>query len=175
MSVIQFHPPSDFSSGFVFSDHKKLKILNFSAISTAFSTFVRVFPICDHCAAEQVLTCGNSITAIKWNDGSCFVFPAVCEFRSMIIFLNAQMIVPTEIHRELYDVYGRNVLNVQMAFCSLTSLSRTETVTAKRYCETQRKLRRTIQNKRCGMLSAGVVLIHDNALPHTARQTTNVL
>ncbi|KAJ4427860.1 hypothetical protein ANN_23861 [Periplaneta americana] len=52
---------------------------------------------------------------------------------------------------------------------------RGETVNADRYCETLRKLRRAIQNKRRGMLTAGVVLLHDNARPHTARRTAAVL
>ncbi|KAJ4452299.1 hypothetical protein ANN_03819 [Periplaneta americana] len=54
-------------------------------------------------------------------------------------------------------------------------LPRGETVNADRYCETVRKLRRAIQNKRRGMLSAGVVLLHDNSRPHTARRTAAVL
>ncbi|KAJ4429271.1 hypothetical protein ANN_26274 [Periplaneta americana] len=54
-------------------------------------------------------------------------------------------------------------------------LSRGETVNADRYCETLRKLRRAVQNKRCGMLTAGVVLLHDNGRPHTARRTAAVL
>ncbi|KAJ4440986.1 hypothetical protein ANN_10835 [Periplaneta americana] len=54
-------------------------------------------------------------------------------------------------------------------------LPRGETVNADRYCETLRKLRRAIQNKRRGMLTAGVVLLHDNACPHTARRTAAVL
>lgn len=54
-------------------------------------------------------------------------------------------------------------------------LPRGETVNADRYCETLRKLRRAIQNKRRGMLTAGVVLLHDNARPHTARRTAAVL
>ncbi|KAJ4442497.1 hypothetical protein ANN_04084 [Periplaneta americana] len=54
-------------------------------------------------------------------------------------------------------------------------LPRAETVNADRYCETLRKLRRAIQNKRRGMLTAGVVLLHDNARPHTARRTAAVL
>jgi hypothetical protein len=33
------------------------------------------------------------------------------------------------------------------------------------------KLRRAIQNKRRGMFTHGVVLLHDNARPHTAAQT----
>ncbi|GFS51220.1 hypothetical protein TNCV_3533001 [Trichonephila clavipes] len=40
--------------------------------------------------------------------------------------------------------------------------------------ETLQKLRRAIQNKWRGMLTAGVIL-HDNARPHTARRTASVL
>jgi histone-lysine N-methyltransferase SETMAR len=36
------------------------------------------------------------------------------------------------------------------------------------YCETRKKLHRVIQNKRHGMLTYGVVLLHDNAHPYTA-------
>jgi len=39
------------------------------------------------------------------------------------------------------------------------------------FCETLHKLRRSIQNKRRGMFSEGVVLLHDNARPHTAVRT----
>jgi len=41
------------------------------------------------------------------------------------------------------------------------------TINAGVYCDTFPKLRRTIQTKRRGMLSQGVVMIHDNARPHT--------
>ncbi|XP_069680131.1 histone-lysine N-methyltransferase SETMAR-like isoform X2 [Periplaneta americana] len=54
-------------------------------------------------------------------------------------------------------------------------LPRGGTVNDDRYCETLRKLRRAIQNKRRGMLTAGVVLLHDNARPHTTRRTAAVL
>ncbi|GBM35427.1 hypothetical protein AVEN_181522-1 [Araneus ventricosus] len=46
---------------------------------------------------------------------------------------------------------------------------------AVRYCETLRKLRRAIQNKRRGMLSQGTVLLHDNAGPHSAGITQNLI
>ena len=36
------------------------------------------------------------------------------------------------------------------------------------------KLRRAIQNKRLGLLSAAVVLLHDNARPHTVRRPTHL-
>ena len=45
------------------------------------------------------------------------------------------------------------------------------TITSETYCETLKKLRRAIENKRRGMLMSGVVLLHDNARPHTAACT----
>ncbi|GFU65797.1 uncharacterized protein TNCV_5059311 [Trichonephila clavipes] len=48
-------------------------------------------------------------------------------------------------------------------------LPRGETVNVDRYCETLQKLRHAIQNKRRGLLNAGVVLLRENARPHTAR------
>jgi len=50
-----------------------------------------------------------------------------------------------------------------------------ETINALRYCETLKKLRRAIQNKRRGMLTKGVYLLHDNPRPHTANVTTHLL
>jgi len=54
-------------------------------------------------------------------------------------------------------------------------LERGLTINADAYCEIVRKLRRVIQNKRIGMLSSGIVLLHDNARPHTAARTTHLL
>ena len=45
------------------------------------------------------------------------------------------------------------------------------TINAEVYCETLFKLCRAIQNKRSGKLSKGIVFLHDNARPHTARLT----
>ena len=50
-----------------------------------------------------------------------------------------------------------------------------DTVNAEHYCETLQKLQWAIQNKRHGMLSVGVVLLHDNAWPHMARPWTHLL
>jgi hypothetical protein len=50
-------------------------------------------------------------------------------------------------------------------------LPKSTTINAACYCETLTKQRRAIQNKRRGMLTRGVVLLHDNARPHTAAQT----
>ncbi|KAJ4428302.1 hypothetical protein ANN_24320 [Periplaneta americana] len=54
-------------------------------------------------------------------------------------------------------------------------LPRGETINRETYCQTLKKLRRAIQNKRRGMLTDGVVLLHDNARPHTARNTQNLI
>lgn len=54
-------------------------------------------------------------------------------------------------------------------------MERGSTITAASYCATIQRLRRAIQNKRRGMLSSGIVLLHDNARPHTAAATTNLL
>ena len=43
------------------------------------------------------------------------------------------------------------------------------------YCETLKKLRRAIQNKRRGKLSSKVLFFHDNARPHTASRTWELL
>jgi histone-lysine N-methyltransferase SETMAR len=43
------------------------------------------------------------------------------------------------------------------------------------YCETVSKLLQAIQNKRRGLLSSGVLLLHDNAQPHTAARTRQLL
>ena len=49
------------------------------------------------------------------------------------------------------------------------------TITSEVYYETLKKLRRSIQNKRCGMLTSGVIILHDNARPHTAARTKALL
>ena len=42
-------------------------------------------------------------------------------------------------------------------------------------CETLKKLRRAIQSKRRGMLSATILLLHDNARSHSAAQTQDLI
>ncbi|KAJ4438533.1 hypothetical protein ANN_14478 [Periplaneta americana] len=204
-----------------------------------------------------------SVAWQQWSEMEALIpSPAACEVRSVIKFFNAQSIAPIDIHRQLCQVYGPNIMSKQMVgaenltpehkmqrlgaaltflqryhddgdefldrivtgdeswishftpetkqqsmhwrhsgspvrtkfkhtlsvrkvMCTvfwdrkgillIDFLPRGETVNADRYCETLRKLRRAIQNKRCGMLTAGVVLLHDNARPHTARRTTAVL
>ena len=62
----------------------------------------------------------------------------------------------------------KGILLIDFLECGLT-------INADAYCETVRKLRRAIQNKRRGMLSSGIVLLHDNARPHTAARTAQLL
>ena len=49
------------------------------------------------------------------------------------------------------------------------------TVNANRYKETLDKLQKAIKNKRPGMLSRGVILLHDNARPHVANTVKDAL
>jgi len=46
------------------------------------------------------------------------------------------------------------------------------TINSETYCETLKKVRRAIQNRRRGRLTKGVRLHHDNARPHVSHQTT---
>jgi histone-lysine N-methyltransferase SETMAR len=73
------------------------------------------------------------------------------EVRSAIRFLNAQ-----------------NVLLVEF-------MPRGTTINAETYCATLRRSRYAIQNRRRGLLSSGVMLLHDNARPHAAVRTQAVL
>jgi histone-lysine N-methyltransferase SETMAR len=49
------------------------------------------------------------------------------------------------------------------------------TVTSEVYCETLKELSRTIQKRRHGMLTSGVVLFRENRRPHTAARTRALL
>jgi transposase len=49
------------------------------------------------------------------------------------------------------------------------------TVSSEVYCEIQKNLHRAIQNKMHGMLTSSVVLLHDNACPHTAARTRTLV
>lgn len=49
------------------------------------------------------------------------------------------------------------------------------TINSASYCETLENLRKAIKNRRPGMLTKGVRLLHDNARPHVARNTKALL
>ena len=46
-------------------------------------------------------------------------------------------------------------------------LEREATINAKRYADTLQNLRRAINSNRPGMLSDGIIILHDNPCPHT--------
>ena len=54
-------------------------------------------------------------------------------------------------------------------------MPRNTTINTDAYCATIRRLSKAIQNRRRGKLSRDIVLIHDKARPHTARQTQTLL
>jgi len=49
------------------------------------------------------------------------------------------------------------------------------TINSNVYCEPLKKLRRAVQNERRGMLIATILLLHDNARPHPAAQTQDLI
>jgi transposase len=49
------------------------------------------------------------------------------------------------------------------------------TIMSEVYCETRNKLQRSIQNKWRGMLTKGIVLLHDNARHHTTAHTNALI
>jgi hypothetical protein len=49
------------------------------------------------------------------------------------------------------------------------------TVTPEAYCETVEAVRRAIHNKGCGMVTCGIMLLHDNAYAYTAARTRALL
>jgi len=54
-------------------------------------------------------------------------------------------------------------------------LPRGDIINAARYCDTLKKLRRAIQNKKMCLLTSGVSLLHNNARPHTANVMKHLL
>jgi histone-lysine N-methyltransferase SETMAR len=64
--------------------------------------------------------------------------------------------------------YRKGVLLVEF-------LPQGSTINAGIYCDTLMKGHHAIQNKRHGMLSWGVMMLHDNARPHTATATQDLI
>jgi hypothetical protein len=59
---------------------------------------------------------------------------------------------------------------VQMEFMQQAAI-----MTPQVHCKTLKELSKVIQNQRLGMLTFSVVLLHDNAIPHTAARTQALL
>ncbi|GFS84174.1 mariner Mos1 transposase [Trichonephila clavipes] len=70
--------------------------------------------------------------------------------------------------------YGNSVFN-QRVVLLMNFMPQGTTFNSGVYCTILRKLRRALQNKRRGMLSKGVLLLHDNARPHTSRTTQKLI
>ncbi len=49
------------------------------------------------------------------------------------------------------------------------------TINVERYCETLKNLRKAIKRKRPGLLMEGAILLHDDAHPHSANVTQELL
>lgn len=49
-----------------------------------------------------------------------------------------------------------------------------EIINAETYCQTLHQLRGTIQNKRRGLLTSSIILLHDNTRPHLAPLTKDL-
>ena len=54
-------------------------------------------------------------------------------------------------------------------------MERGTTINAGSYCATLERLRAAIKRKRPGLLTTGVLLLHDNARPHVATETQQLL
>jgi hypothetical protein len=63
-----------------------------------------------------------------------------------------------------YSLGQENVLMVEV-------IQKGTTINIRSVFQTPKKLHRTIQNKRCGMLIPGVAFLHDNERPHSAAHT----
>jgi hypothetical protein len=72
--------------------------------------------------------------------------PGKCEIRTAICFLQAEAHSAAEIHRRMSAVHGPNFMS-------------------------DKSVREWCRNKKRGVLTSGVVLLHDNACPHTAAHT----
>ncbi|KAJ4447763.1 hypothetical protein ANN_09771 [Periplaneta americana] len=119
--------------------------------------------------------------------------------RSVVLFLSAEGILPIEIHCCMKKVYMDNCMlrarvyewtknfttagkvmlmlffdSVGPLLCHFTE--RGDSVTSARYSEFLcTELSRAVKKKRPGHLRDGVILLHDNAQPHTARHTMDTI
>ena len=58
---------------------------------------------------------------------------------------------------------------------SVDFMERGTTINAGSYCATLERLRAAIKRKRPGLLTTGVLLLHDNAWPHVTTETQQLL
>ena len=101
----------------------------------------------------------------------CVLFTVKCTFLSTFTSGGIQM-------PRVWTVWVTFVIcglfRKQRTFAHVDFMPHNTTINADAYYTTLR-FRKAIQNRRRGKLSHGIVLIHDNACPHTARQTQTLL
>jgi histone-lysine N-methyltransferase SETMAR len=126
---------------------------------------------------------GSALTFLQcyWEEGAEFLDRIVNSDETWVQFVNAEM---KEQSKQWMNTHSPNkpkkfkqtLSNKKMmasVFWDRKGILLTElmapgtTITSEIYCEMLNKLRRSIQNKQHGMLTKGVVLLHDNARPHT--------
>ena len=120
-----------------------------------------------------------------WEEGGEFLDRIVSGDETWVQFMNAETKEQSKQWMHTHSPnkpkkFKRTLLNKKMmatAFWDRKGILLTEfmapgtTITSEVYCETLNKLRRSIQNKRGGMLTKGFVLLHNNMQPHTAAHT----
>ncbi|GBM90647.1 Histone-lysine N-methyltransferase SETMAR [Araneus ventricosus] len=86
---------------------------------------------------------------------------------------------PTRLRKALQTLSARKLMVTvfwdAQGILLIEVMTRGTTINSVVYCRKLKKLKRAIQNKRRGLLSSGVVLLHDNARPHTPVRTGQVL
>jgi hypothetical protein len=86
------------------------------------------------------------------------IYRKIRKLKKKVAYLSARKLTET-LFRD-----GKGVLMMEF-------MQQKTTITSEMYCEILRDcvgLFRAIQNKSCGMLTSGVVFLHDNARPHTS-------
>ncbi|GFX66910.1 uncharacterized protein TNCV_999491 [Trichonephila clavipes] len=71
--------------------------------------------------------------------------------------------------------YGNSVLGPARCFAGGLFMPQGTTINSGAYCGNLLKIRRTLQNKRHGILSKNVLLLHHNIKPHTSRTTRELI
>ncbi|KAJ4432082.1 hypothetical protein ANN_20696 [Periplaneta americana] len=76
----------------------------------AYKNFEKMVEYCEDIKSRLV-----PVAWQQWSEMEALIpSPAACKVRSVIKFFNAQSIAPIEIHRQLCQVYGPNIMNKQM-------------------------------------------------------------
>ncbi|GFV45555.1 mariner Mos1 transposase [Trichonephila clavipes] len=103
------------------------------------------------------VNCETKLQSMQWGHASSPKRPRKC----------LQTLSPKKIMVSVFwDRHG--VLLIDCLECGTT-------INSERYCQTLRNLRKAVQNKRQGKLTSKILFLHDNARPHTANCTQELL